>query len=338
MNIRLTDLNSIIEKTNKGIDYKIKRLKAKKTVYTEAAFWKIPHKSEDKIDICLKIGRYNNNGSPETDTPKSELTLDNEEFLNLISFIEAYYKPLEMGVNSFIPIENSNSMRLLQKFKSVVQSDEETANLLLQSGLLSENITLAIDLIKKKKSIDEFSDYLNKNLPESHWQTWFKNNKWILGSEYLHILDERNIDAQHIADYLVKAFDGFVDIVEIKKPNGLKFWMDTKDHDNYVPSSDLIKAITQCQNYIFEIEQEANSAKFIRRTNGTRVIKPRCLLIYGRSNNWNEEQQEAYRILNASYNQITILTYDHLLLRAKNILGITTETQTVEDDDSDIPF
>ncbi len=338
MKITLSDLNNIIEKTDKGISYKIKRLKIRETVYSEAAFWKIPHKSENKTDICLKIGRYKNNGSPEIDTPKSELTLDNEEFLNLVSFIEAYYKPLELGVNSFIPIDNSNSMQLLKKFKTIVNSDKETAKQLLESGLLSSNIALAIDLIKKKAGIDEFSSYINQNLQESHWQTWFKNNKWILGSEYLHILDERNIDTQHIADYLVKAFDGFVDIVEIKKPNGLKFWMDIKDHNNYVPSSDLIKAITQCQNYIFKIEKEANSLDFIQRTNGTKVIKPRCLLIYGRSNNWNEEQQEAYRILNASYNQITILTYDHLLLRAKNILGITTETQNVEDDDSDIPF
>ncbi len=336
MNISFTDLNNTINKTDKGMDYKIKKLKTKKTVYSEAAFWKIPHKSEDKADIRLKIGRYKNNGLLETNNPKSELTLDNEEFLNLVSFIQAYYKPLELGVNSFIPVDNSNSMQLLQKFKAVMGSDEETAKLLLESGLLSDNITLAIDLMKKKEGFDEFCNTINNNLPESHWQSWFKNNKWILGSEYLHILDERSIDPQNIADYLVKAFDGFLDIVEIKKPNGLKFWMDSKDHNNYVPSSDLIKAITQCQNYIFEIEQEANSNKFIRRTQGTRVIKPRCLLIYGRSNNWNEEQQEAYRILNASYNQITILTYDHLLLRAKNILGLNTQTQL--DDEDDIPF
>ena len=336
MKISLADLNNFIEKTNNGIDYKIKKLKIKKLVYSEAAFWKIPHKSEDKVDICLKIGRYKNNGSPENDTPKSELTLDNDEFLNLISFIQSYYKPLEMGVNSFIPIDNSNSMHLLQKFKSLMGSDEETAKLLLESGLLSDNITLTIDLIKKKVGYDEFNNSINCNLAESYWQTWFKNNKWILGSEYLYILTERNIDTQNITDYLVKAFDGFLDIVEIKKPNGLKFWMEAKDHDNYVPSSDLIKAITQCQNYIYEIEREANSLKFIQRTKGTKVIKPRCLLIYGRSNDWNEEQQEAYRILNASYNQITILTYDHLILRAKNILGINTDMTSQAEDD--IPF
>jgi len=60
-------------------------------------------------------------------------------------------------------------------------------------------------------------------------------------------------------------------------------------------------------------------------------------LIFGRSNDWNDEQREAYRILNASYNQISILTYDHLLDRAKNILGIFDEYEEIVEDD-DLPF
>lgn len=119
----------------------------------------------------------------------------------------------------------------------------------------------------------------------------------------------------------MRAFDGFVDLVEIKKPNGLPFWSNTKDHNNYVPSSDLIKAITQCLNYLYVIERESNSVSFSERIGG-KVIKPRCTLIFGRSNDLNNEQKEAYRILNSSYSQLSIITYDHLLLRAQNILGI----------------
>lgn len=337
MKINLSETNRTIYKTPKGLDYKIKCLKTKKSVYSEAAFWKIPHNTEEKTDICLKIGRYRiDNRKPDVNAPKSELTLDNDEFLNLISFIEEYYKPLELGINKFIPLDDSNATYLLRKFKTLVNSDEETARQLLDSGLFSENISLAIALIKKKSSLDEFSNSINRDLPESYWQTWFENNKWILGSEYLYILTERNIDTHNIADYLVQAFDGFVDIVEIKKPNGLKFWAEPKDHNNYFPSSDLIKAITQCQNYIYEIERESNSAKFIQRTNGCKIIKPRCLLVFGRSNNWNDEQQEAYRILNASYHQITILTYDHLLLRAMNIIGV--EQISTREENCDMPF
>ncbi len=96
------------------------------------------------------------------------------------------------------------------------------------------------------------------------------------------------------------------------------------DHSNYVPSNSLMKAITQALRYIYEIEREANSIKFLERVKNTKTIKLRCILIFGRSNNWNQEQGEAYRILNASYHNLTILTYDHVLARVKKIIGLDT--------------
>ena len=328
----MQDNNKILESQN-GIPYATpQRLSTKKQVYTQAILQKIPHDTEGKIDICLKIGRYKISGGVETDTPKSELTLTFEEFKNLVAYIEKFYKPLELEVEKFIPVDNNDSKQLLVRFKSIVNSDEEIATQLLESGVLSDDIYIAIDLIKKKKALDVFENAIDRTYAESYWQTWFENNKWILGSEYIEILDERKIDTSNIADYLTKAFDGFLDVVEIKKPNGLKFWMDTKDHDNYIPSSDLIKAITQCQNYLYEIERESNSAKFLERTKGTKIIKPRCLLVFGRSKDWDESQQKAFRILNASFNQISIMTYDHLLARAKNILGIEVSENNIEDD------
>ena len=161
----------------------------------------------------------------------------------------------------------------------------------------------------------------------------YEQDSYKQNSELLELF--QHIDTENIADYIMRAFDGFVDLVEIKKPNGLQFWSATKDHNNYVPSTDLVKAITQCLNYIYAIEREANSVKFIEKTK-SKVIKPRCILIFGRSNDWNDEQREAYRILNAAYNQISILTYDHLLFRAKNVLGITEDIDTTDDDE--LPF
>jgi hypothetical protein len=121
----------------------------------------------------------------------------------------------------------------------------------------------------------------------------------------------------------MQAHDGFIDIVEIKRPEGnLKFWADGTDHGNYYASTALTKAITQSAAYIHEVEREANSDKFIQRMGGARVIKPRCLLIFGRSNSWDEDQKKSYRILNSGYHNLTILTYDHVLDRAKRIVGL----------------
>ena len=44
----------------------------------------------------------------------------------------------------------------------------------------------------------------------------------------MRILDERTIDTENVADYLVEAYDGFLDIIEIKRPGGgLRFWAAT---------------------------------------------------------------------------------------------------------------
>jgi hypothetical protein len=44
----------------------------------------------------------------------------------------------------------------------------------------------------------------------------FQKNDWVLGTEFVKILDERKIDTANISDFLMQAYDGFIDIVEIK--------------------------------------------------------------------------------------------------------------------------
>jgi hypothetical protein len=144
----------------------------------------------------------------------------------------------------------------------------------------------------------------------------------VLGSEFVRILDERHIDPQHITDFLMEAYDGFLDIVEIKRPaSDLRFWAASLDHGNYVQSQDLTKAISQASRYIYEVEREANSVKFLERVDHVKTIKPRCILIFGRSEGWSPDQIEAYRILNAGFHNLTVMTYDHVLQRAKRIVG-----------------
>ena len=79
--------NQILE-SQKGISYAPPaRLSTKKQVYSQAILQKIPHDTQEKIHICLKLGRYKINGRVETDIPKSELTLTNDEFQALIAYI-----------------------------------------------------------------------------------------------------------------------------------------------------------------------------------------------------------------------------------------------------------
>ena len=309
-----------IKTSQKGIDYAApQKLKTKQRVYSQAILMKIPHEHSAELDISLKIGRYTlPYGRVVGNQPKSELTLDNEELNALIEYISENYTPVNLGKGEYVNVTGDNA-KLIKQFKALVEGKTDTANLLIENGILSDNVYVTATSIKKVAALSELESSLIKDLPEKYWQDWFSSNKWVLGSDFAQIIDERHIDTENIAD-----------LVEIKKPNGIPFWSATKDHNNYVPSTDLIRAITQCLNYIHAIEQEANSLKFIQKTK-SKVIKPRCILIFGRSHNWDDEQREAYRILNASYNQISILTYDHLLVRAKNVLGIEAATTSSRD-------
>jgi hypothetical protein len=213
---------------------------------------------------------------------------------------------------------------------------ESLAAFVHESGLVSEHLLQTIEFARHATAISKFEEMLSEDLKEDPWQKWFEENEWVLGSEFVRILDERPIDVGHIADYLMQAYDGFLDLVEIKRPEGgLKFWADGLDHGNYVPHSDLIKAITQATRYVLEVERESNNVKFLERLDNVKAIKPRCVLIFGRSDAWNANQREAYRVLNASYHSLTILTFDHVLDRARRILDVTGLAAPRDDEASD---
>lgn len=323
----------VIKSTKKGIDYLIKILKDKKTTVTRAVFWKIPHHTQGE-DVSLKIGRYTKTPGqpeiPECGAPKSELTLDNDEFKELLNFIEENYEPFKQGVKRYLPIDQKFDPKSLEHLKAIFDNPDKkkVLNFIAANNILPDDLIAGLQSQARIKAVNEFEMMLDQNLVEQKWQAWFTSNDWVLGSEFVRILEEREIDTANIADYLMEAYDGFLDIIEIKRPDSsLKFWADALDHDNYVPSADLIKAITQATTYIYEVEREANSVKFLERVGNVKTIKPRCVLIFGRSINWNAAQKAAYRILNSSYHNLTIMTYDHVLDRAKRILEIEEDIE-----------
>ena len=339
----------IIKQSKGGINYLVKVLKQKAKTITKAILWRIPHNTPQD-DVRLKIGRYNrkvfNIETPESSKPKSELTLDNEEFQTLLTFLEENYEPFKKGIRKYIQIDEKFDQHNIQHLKAIFSDPDKqkVLNFIASNDILPEDLVSSLQYQLRVKAVQEFENMLSKNLVEFNWQSWFKKNDWVLGSEFVRILDERSIDPNNIADYLMQAYDGFLDIIEIKRPEGnLRFWGNSQVQGNWIPSADLTKAITQATKYIYEVEREANSVKFLERVGKIKTIKPRCVLIFGRSNSWDESQKEAYRILNASYHNLTIMTYDHVLARAKRILGLDGEGKIIvehglDDDLIDLDF
>ncbi len=319
-------------KTSKdGIDYLRTILNERPMTITKAALFKIPH-GNGVEELSLKIGRYSKKKGIfnitfeelESAMPKSELTLTNDEFHSLINFLQENLEPFKEGAKKYIPLDETFEEQNIDHLKAIFSNPEkqELLDFIVRHDIIPKDLFLAFNQLTKVKAIEEFETMIENDLTEYQWQKWFKENSWVLGTEFVKIFDERDIDTANISDFLMEAYDGFLDIVEIKRPEGnLKFWSDQKDHQNYIPHTDLIKAITQSSKYIYEIEREANSIKFLERVENVKTIKPRCILIYGRSDDWNDEQNESYRLLNSNYHNLSILTYDHILARAKRLLN-----------------
>lgn len=255
------------------------------------------------------------NGTEEAKITLSSFGLEKiQEFLNLLQGLD-----LKNSSKEKIKFEGSIDIK---DIKSVFnnKNSKEILDYILDSNISKDAIIDALEIQKRKKAIINFKEILeNNNKNEHDWQKWFKENNWVFNTDFIEILGKRTIDTSNISDFLIKSYDGFIDIVEIKR-HTFDFWNKTKEHNNYIPSSDLIKAITQCAKYIYELERESLNVKFIEQ-NGIKPIKPRCTLIFGRSNAWNEAQKEEFRILNSMYHNISIMTYDHVIDRANKFIN-----------------
>lgn len=332
---------TIVQRSQRGIRNLQCVLKNKVRVVTKAVFFGIPTTHGDETN--LKLGRYLKTGVGdlvETATPKSELTLDKEELENLVEFISQNYKPIQDGANHYVSLDGFEANpREVESLKGIFANPDQkrVLDFITGNGILPEELLLALEIKKKKAAIECFERMLTEDLNENSWQTWFAENCWVLGTEFVRVLDERDIDTANITDYLMQAYDGFLDIVEIKRPEtGQDFWASSQDHGNYIPSSHLVKAVTQASKYIYAVERQSNSVEFLERVDDVKTIKPRCVLIFGRSHDWNEGQKEAYRILNATYHNISILTYDHVLDRARKIAGLENTQEPVAEDQSEL--
>lgn len=216
----------------------------------------------------------------------------------------------------------------LRKFLTTVATDtnglEKMKEVLKNFGVLrvgdiddfvekSKAVKLFEKILNNQGDFDKYKSEQNIGKDEEVWQQFFETNPWILGSDFVEILDERVIDEESITDIPVKDYDGFVNIIELKLPTE-EFW--TQD---IMPISNLTKAIVQCMRYVTEMERRMNDHKKLSKL-GASILKPRITLLFGRSSDWNDDKREQFRILNSSFHNISILTYDHVLLRAQNII------------------
>lgn len=280
----------------------------------------------DKKEVSgVQISKLDNQGK-RTDIHLS--TLDWQGVLTLLHMFSEMDLSAVAHKSLIIDGGLSQDPEALKKFLNTVAADKEGRDKMkeilknfnaIRKGDINElaerngAIKIFEAILNDQNKFDIYKERLSIGKNEEVWQRFFENNPWILGSDFVEVLDERVLDEDSITDLPVKDYDGFVNIIELKLPTE-EFW--TKDVN---PTANLTKAIMQCMRYITETERRMNDKKKTDKL-GANILKPRITLVFGRSNTWGDEQREQFRILNSSFHNISILTYDHVLNRSKKII------------------
>lgn len=195
---------------------------------------------------------------------------------------------------------------------------------------LSLNLELYLKAQQKLKAMLDDSDAYS----EHDWQLAIWDILRILYPKYILAKREQDIgsDGRHKKhpDFLLIDASGFVDLLEIKKPNKQRLITSSTYRDNYVADRDLSGAIVQIEKYIYtlnhggtNIESSLQSRLSAELPKGIRikVTNPQGMLLMGRSHALTDDQLFDLEVIKRQHkNIVDIMTYDDLLFRLDNII------------------
>ncbi len=185
------------------------------------------------------------------------------------------------------------------------------------------NLKQLLELEEGENIIEEIKKYESLNSyiagqPEKIFQKWIEQNLWVFGIEYIKKHDGRKVALFSEGDLLMESMDGFLDLIELKRPKYGIFQHDAS-HNSYYASPDLSKVIGQCLLYLQKMDDQK---LVLEKEHKVKILRPRIKIIAGRTNDFKDEQFEALRMLNSNLNHIQIISYDYLLSCGRKIISL----------------
>lgn len=289
-----------------------------------------------KIDKILDKDLYIDCGENEG---KGHILIDS--YLNIVNtFPNAYevkkYIDYRISINlEEYFIDKDLYKKKFEKYisKKSVCKDSKTLKLSNKNKLILTDEAILNNLIALKHELQKLVDN-SESLVEKDFQEYILQVIKILFPKYIYVKREvkiKGIDKHDkIPDYILIDYSGFVDTLEIKKPEA-QLLLKNADRNNYVPSKGLSSAVQQLEKYIIclnrnGIKGEENlKAKFlgvIPEKLDLKCINSKGILIMGDTKGFNIQQKNDFEIIKRQYKDIMdIYTYDELLAMLDNAIA-----------------
>ncbi len=189
----------------------------------------------------------------------------------------------------------------------------------------------------RKSELEKFRYSLSQDYDEAFWQKFLSESDWIFGyglSYYcLSVLNQQvlvggkdimNCNGQ-IVDFLA-ASEGlarYVVLIEIKRPSTSLLGSRCRNHV-YPISSEFADAIAQIQGYVDAWGSNTTRERYeYECVNNLTTANPRGILVIGNTAELdNVDKRRSFELFRKGLNQVEIITYDELFLRACRIIGI----------------
>ena len=183
-----------------------------------------------------------------------------------------------------------------------------------------------VQLLYLERLVQEFDKEVAAGHDEAWWQKYFSQNILFFQDNYIRKIEKLNVivAGTQFPDFLVVTSDGYLDILEIKKPSTQLLREDTSRH-NFYWAPEIAKAISQVENYIDRVTKHSDAIRSKLRDDHNidlRIIKPRGIVIAGQASEFAGKPKRAddFRLLNEGLKNVEIVPYDELSQRLKNTI------------------
>ena len=281
-----------------------------------------------KIDRLVSSDVYISNGD--------DLPLGHIPFEEYLSLLRTFPTTTEITLYTDARISQAFS-NYLDGLQDATAKYEQYLNKRMTPCPVKIGPTREISLQLFQNAYEEFRDMLAnvEKYREKDWQIAVCRIVRILYPKYIIAKREQCIGSdgrnKKIPDFLLVDASGFVDLLEIKKPNNQRLLTTNKYRNNYVADRDLSGAILQMEKYIYTLNHGGSAEEAVLQRDlasdlpdgmKIHITNPQGMLLMGRSDNLSPEQKLDLEIIKRQHkNLVDIMTYDDLLARFKNILN-----------------
>lgn len=256
-----------------------------------------------------------------------------EEFEKLLKHFPNFYerrKYVEARLSS-----------LLRNYLDGVKDAEKVYQQYLNTKLSKHGTDLTeifrdLELVKYQTILEKLYEMLEdeSQYSEHQWQEEILQIILLLYPKYIFAFKSVPIQAKLAdgikdkqLDLLLVDSNGYIDVIEIKKPFENAIMTKGMYRENYIPLRELSGTVMQIEKYIYYLNRwSLEGEKFLNKRYKTKlpegfdikIANPSGLIIMGRENNLSSQQKNDFEVVKRKYkNIVDIITYDNLLERLR---------------------